>query len=222
MSEDDVIGIVAIAAGISVIGGIIWLALYLDRKRTEAMHAFAEANGYTIDPDLIGFQTSMEPFKIFSQGHDRRLKNLIRATRGDLQIAVCDYQYTTGGGRHQHTSHQTLCVVQSAKRTIPHFFARRQVAMLDFLGKMFGGQDINFDEDPVFSKAYVLQTVMEEAEVRRLFNERVRSLFTELARKDIQVEGLGGTLLLHYGRRLQMGRVNELVDDTVNLRATLG
>jgi hypothetical protein len=145
----------------------------------------------------------------------------VRASRGDEQLALCDYQYTVGSGKHQHTHHHTLCVVRSPRAPLPHFFARRQMAFFDFLGKVFGGQDINFDEDPEFSKAYVLQTAGAEPELRRLFDEPVRSAFTRLAPKGVQVEGRGDTFVFHYGRRLKLERFNELVDDAVAMRQTL-
>jgi len=222
MSEDDVIGIVLIGGAVAFVGGIIWFVFWLEKKRTEAVHAWAHANGYSVDADTAGFQAAMAPYKLFNQGHGRRLKNLIRSTRGDLQIAICDYQYTTGSGKHQHTHNQTLCVLQSGKSRLPHFFARRQVAVFDFLGKVFGGQDINFDEDPAFSKAYVLQSSVSEAECRQLFNERVRGVFTGLSGKNIQVEGRDGTLLFHYCRRLKVEQVPELVEDALQVRGALG
>ncbi|MBL8954010.1 MAG: hypothetical protein JNK82_24750 [Myxococcaceae bacterium] len=206
---------------IGLIVGIFFLAKHLEKKRTEAVHAWAEQNGFTADPGWGEFHATLEPFKLFNQGHSRKLRNLIRATRGDDQIAICDYQYTTGSGKHQHTHMQTVCTVRSGRAALPHFFARRQVALFDFLGKVFGGQDINFDEDPEFSKAYVLQTQDNEGELRRLFNEQTRSVFTRLAPKGVQVEGVGGTLVFHFGRRLGPERFGELVDDALAVRQVL-
>ena len=214
--------VLLISGVIGLIVGIIFLARYLEKKRTEAVHGWGQQNGYTLDPDWTGFHASLQEFKVFNQGHSRKLRNLVRATRGDDQLAVCDYQYTTGSGKHQQTHQQTLCVVQSGGApALPHFFARRQVAFFDFLGKVFGGQDINFDEDPAFSKAYVLQTAVSEDDVRRLFNEQTRSLFTQLAAKAVQVEGRGNTVLFHYGRRLKVEKLGELVEDAVAVRAAL-
>jgi hypothetical protein len=221
MNADDMIPVVVIGGVIVLVGGIIWLAIWLEKKRTEAVTAFAASNGFSPDPDMAGFQGSMAPYKLFNQGHGRKVKNLIRATRGDDQLAICDYQYTTGAGKNQQTHHHTICVVQSPRLRVPHFFARRQMAFFDFLGKVFGGQDINFDEDPTFSKAYVLQTGDAEDELRRCFNDRVRGLFSELAKKNPQVEGREGTVLFHYGRRLKPDRMNELIDDTLSIRQVL-
>ncbi|MBK7860124.1 MAG: hypothetical protein IPJ65_16220 [Archangiaceae bacterium] len=214
--------VIAIVLFGGLIAGIIALARYMEKRRTEAVHGWGQANGFMPDPDWNGFHGSLQQFKLFNQGHSRKLRNLIRATRGDQQLAICDYQYTTGSGKHQHTTFQTLCVVRATKAPLPHFFARRQVAFFDFLGKVFGGQDVNFDEDPAFSKAYVLQSQGAEDELRRLFNEPVRSAFTQLAPKGVQVEGRDDLVVLHYGRRLKPERLGELVDDSVSVRQTLG
>jgi hypothetical protein len=213
--------ILAIVGIIGFIAGIVWLVKYLEKKRTEAVHGWAQSNGFAPDPGWDAFHGSLQEFKVFNQGHSRRLRNLVRAARGDDQLALCDYQYTTGSGKHQATHHHTLCVVRSSRGALPHFFARRQMALFDFLGKVFGGQDINFDEDPEFSKAYVLQTAGAEVELRRLFNEPVRSTFSRLAPKGVQVEGRGDTVVFHYGRRLKPERFGELVDDAVAVRQAL-
>ena len=140
---------------VGLIAGIFFLAKWLEKKRTEAVLAWGQQNGFQADPDWAGFHGTLQLFKLFNQGHSRKLRNLIRATRGEDQIAICDYQYTTGSGKHQHTHFQTLCAVRSSRAGLPHFFARRQVALFDFLGKVFGGQDINFDEDPELSLIHI-------------------------------------------------------------------
>jgi hypothetical protein len=162
----------------------------------------------------------MQSFKLFNQGHSRRLTNLLRGSRDDVSISLCDYKYTVGYGKHQQVHLQTICVLRSPKLKLPHFFARRQVALFDFLGKMFGGQDVNFDEDPAFSKAFVLQSVGSEDELRRAFDHNVRAAFTALAGKSLQAEGFNDTLLYHIGRRLKPEQINEVVDDALALRRT--
>jgi hypothetical protein len=213
--------VIGIAAIIGLLVGLILLMNYLDKKRTEAVHAFAQAHGYTVDPDFGGFLASLQAFKLFNLGRSRRLKNLIRTNRGDLSISLADYTYVTGSGKNQNTHIQTVCAVQTSGSRLPHFFLRRQVALFDALGKLFGGQDINFVEDPAFSKAYVLQSMEGENEARRLFQDPVRQAFTALAGKNLQCEGREGTLLLHFGTRLKPERLAELADDAVKLRHVL-
>jgi hypothetical protein len=215
------LGSALIAVVVGVIGSIVFLAFWLDKKRTQAMHAFAERNGFRVDGDILSFEEEMQPYKLFNQGHARTVKRLIRGERGENQVAICDYQYTTGGGKQSHTWVQTICVVTSAKRVTPHFYLRRQLPFFDFVGKMFGGQDVNFDQDPAFSQAFVLQTVGDEDELRRHFDLQVRSHFVELAAKNLQVEGLNGTLLVHYGTRLKIEQIPGLIDDAQALARTL-
>ena len=67
---------------VAFIAGIVWLAKHLEKKRTEAMHAWAQSNGYSLDADWNGFHASLQQFKLFNQGHTRKLRNLMRASRG--------------------------------------------------------------------------------------------------------------------------------------------
>jgi len=213
--------VLIIGAVIGLIVGIIALASYMEKKRTEALTAFAQANGYAMEQDLAGFRTAMGSFKLFNQGHSRDLRNLMRGNRDDVSVSICDYRYTTGSGKHQQTHNQTVCVLRSPKLRLPHFFARRQVALFDFLGKVFGGQDINFDEDPEFSKAYVLQTAGSEDELRRLFQQPLRSQLTALAPKGVQIEAREDTIVYHLAKRLKPEQISELVDDALAVRRSL-
>lgn len=65
---------------------------------------------------------------------------------------------------------------------VPHFFARRQIALFDWLGRTFGGQDIDFPQDEAFSTAFVLQGE-DEAATRELFAPSLRqALLRQTAR----------------------------------------
>ena len=71
---------------------------------------------------------------------------------------------------------------------IPYFFMRNEHALIDSVGKIFGGQDINFTPNDYFSSSFVLQGEMEE-EIRKIFTPEVRDLFTRLAGKRYYYEG---------------------------------
>lgn len=214
--------VLIVGAVIAVVVGLVALGSYLEKKRTEAMTAFAQANGFVMEQDLSGFRSSLAEFKLFNQGHSRDLRNLMRGSRDDLSVSICDYKYVTGHGKQSQTHSQTVCVLRSPKLRLPHFFARRQVALFDFLGKVFGGQDINFDEDPAFSKAFVLQTSGSEDELRRLFQQPLRSQLTALAPKGVQLEAREDTVVYHQARRLKPEQLAELVDDALAVRRSLG
>ncbi|MFO0596491.1 MAG: hypothetical protein U0228_14335 [Myxococcaceae bacterium] len=214
--------ILAIGGFIAFIAGIIYIAWLVEKKRTEAMTAYAQQHGMQFEgvrPQLI---QEMNSFKLFNQGHSKSVKNLMRGAKDAGAVRICDYQYTTGHGKHRTVWNQTICVLQTPGRSAPHFFCRRQRALFDALGKMFGGQDINFDDDPAFSKAYVLQTSGDEQQLRHFMSPALRELLTRLSDKNIVLEVVGDTLLLHQGRRLKPEQIDALVADAVNIRRTWG
>lgn len=201
---------------------VIGASLYAERRRNRAMTAFAQANGYVMDEDVAAFRASLPRLRLFNRGDWGCLANLMRAPREDVTVAVCDYEYSLGSGRTRRVQRQTVCVLRSTKRRLPPFFARRQVALVDLVGKAFGGQDIDFDEDPAFSKAYVLQTVGVEDDVRRLFQQPLRSQLVALAPTNAHVEGRDDTLVYHQGRHLKIEQIHGLVEDAFAVWRSLG
>jgi hypothetical protein len=212
--------VLIIGGVVALIGGVIYLAYLYEKKRTDAMQQFAEAKGWDFERNGAGRMENVAHFKLFGLGHGRQLTNLLRGAKDRTEVSVADYKYTTGSGKNSQTYNQTICAVRIPGMTLPHFFARRQIPLLDSLGKLLGGQDINFEEDPAFSKAYVLQTHGDAEQLRRYFNERARTAFTELASKSPQMEGQGDVLLLHLGRRLGVDQLDGLIADAVNLART--
>jgi hypothetical protein len=202
----------------AVVGGIVYLAWWMEKKRTEAMEAFAQSHGYVFEgasPQLID---ELSAFKLFNQGRARTAKNLMRGSKEPGAVRLCDYQFTTGSGKHQQVHQQTICVLKTPGRQAPHFFVRRQRALFDALGKVFGGQDINFEDDPAFSKAYVLQTSGDEQQLRGFMTPGLREALTRMADRNVVMEVVGDTLVIHHGRRLKPDQLEALVADAVNIR----
>lgn len=210
--------ILAIAACIAFIGAIAYVAWLMEKKRTEAMTAWAQSHGYVFEGPAPQLLAELSDFKLFNQGRSRAAKNLMRVSKEVGAVRVCDYQYTTGSGKHSHTHRQTVCVMTTPGRGAPHFFVRRQNRLFDALGKLFGGQDINFDDDEAFSKAFVLQTSGVEAQVRHFISPRLREALTRLADKNVVLEVAGETMVFHLARRLKPEEIEGLVADAVNLR----
>ena len=210
-----ILGIVGVAA---FIGFFIWVAWYVEKRRREAMAAWAQANGFTYEASGGGLINTLSAFKLFNQGRARVAKNLLRGSKDTGAISICDYQFTTGSGRSQTVHHQTIAILQTPGRHAPHFFLRRQRALFDALGKMFGGQDINFDDDPAFSKAWVLQTGGDENQLRHFMNPALRDTLTRMADRNLVIEVVGDTMLIHHGRRLKPEQLQALMTDAINIR----
>ena len=210
--------VLAIGGVVAVIGGIVYLAWLMEKKRTEAMTAFAQNHGYVFEGVAPQLMDELSGFKLFSQGRARTAKNMMRGSKEPGAVRICDYQFTTGSGKHQQVHQQTICVLKTPGRLAPHFFVRRQRSFFDALGKVFGGQDINFDDDPTFSKAYVLQTNGDEQQLRGFMNVGLRETLSRMADRNIMMEVVGDTLVLHQGRRLKPDQLEALVADAVNIR----
>lgn len=194
-------------------------ARYLEQKRREKMQAFAEARGFSFEGEAHSFGGDLNDFKLFSQGHSARIKNAMRGMKEVGAVHVCDYQYSTGSGKNRTTHHQTIAMLRTPGRRAPHFFLRRQNRFFDALGKLFGGQDINFEEDPDFSKTYVLQTSGDHEMLRRFMSPGLRELLTRLADRNFVIEVNGEAMLIHRARQLSKHEdIDALLADAVNIR----
>ena len=85
------------------------------------------------------------------------------------------------------------------RMNLPGFYLRHEDSFTDGIGRFFEMQDINFDEDQSFSKAFVLQS-KDEIMAKYLFNSEVRNFMMRYAGSAAQIEGAGPTLFLHKGR----------------------
>lgn len=198
--------------------GFMALGLWLERKRAADMLAFARTRRYAYaETDSLLLTAN---FKALTHGRNQKIKNVLRGTRGDIEFAMCDFEYVTGTGKNRRTNRTSLCFVKTAGRTAPPFYLRRQMALFDAIGKMFGGQDINFADDPTFSKAYILQSSHEEGALRRFMGPRVRAELMRLKDKKWVIENLGDYLLIDSGRRAKVHQHDALLADALALRAT--
>ena len=190
-----------IAGIVAVIAAGIVVAVVLERKRTEAMKGVAEGMGFTFYPkgdDSI--RSRLPDFLFFSQGHSRRVRNMMHGVANEIECAIFEYEYSTGSCRssalgrcHGHTWRQTVISFWSRKLNLPSFSLRPE-HIFHKIGGLLGYQDIDFDGRPGFSSAYLLRAADEEA-VRRVFTERVLSFYE--AQKGLNTEG-DGDCLIHY------------------------
>lgn len=189
------LGITALAVGI-----LIWSVLR-EKRRTETFEALAAEMGFDFAETDNDFGGQFPGFKLFQQGHGRQARRVMRGDAGGITVCIADYRYVTGSGKNRSVHNLTALLLTRTGMGAPHCALRTQ-HFYDLLGKLVGFQDIDFDEDPEFSKAYVLQGE-DEAAVRERFGPEVRAHFLELRRKnvDLQFEAAGDTLLL-YVRRL--------------------
>lgn len=209
--------VVIILSGAAIFIFLIFLySRYQAQKRQDAWKIAARQMKFQfIETD----NTELEfgNFKIFTLGRRPSSINILIGKNDEDEIRTLDYEYTTGSGKNSHTHYQTLCILRSKALNLPHFFTRKENSFFDFLGKLFGGQDINFTEDPTFSKAFVLQGENETA-IRNLFNARIRRAFLQFEGTDMQIEGREDILLFNPCIPVEPMKVASLIMKAINVK----
>ncbi len=208
--EEMIVPFLVIGGIVVLIGGGIWYAHWYEKKRRENLLAVAEEMGLVYLPDGDpGLFNQLSGSKLFSSGRAKKLRNLIQGDTDEVKIAIFDYQYTTGSGKHQHTHHQSVACLQSPKLSMPDFSMRPE-GMFDKIGGMMGFQDIDFDSHPDFSRMFVLKS-SNEGGIRQFFTPPVLEFFEK--HKGISVEGDNGTMFFYRsGRRVKPDQIRELLE----------
>ena len=182
-----------------VVGGLLIAKAVVRRreeKRTNGLRAVAGELELTfLEDGDEALAERLSGLPLFDIGRGRTLKNLIVADTPDVQVALFDYVYITGRGKQKRVRRQTVAAVQSADLRLPDFHLRPE-RTLDAVGSLLGRQDIDFDDHPDFSKAFVLKSLSEQ-ETRDFFDQGLLDFF--VSRPDISFEAARGVFV--YFRR---------------------
>ena len=170
-----------------------------EKKRREIFSAFAQENDYQFtaehDPSIL---QQYQHFSLFQGGRHKKATNSLKRTLEDSFIHAFHYSVTNGSGKNSHTYIHTCIHITGQQSAFPHFLLRHESAFLDSLGKIFGGQDINFPSDAVFSDSFVLQG--NDADKTRYFfsSQQIRNAFMIYKGTGASIEGNGDSLLISY------------------------
>jgi hypothetical protein len=203
--------IIFLGIGSLLIFAVVY-SIYLDKKRREMLRQMAPRMGFSYSAHDNSFIDGHKHLKIFSRGRNHTLTNVMEGERDGVKVMLGDYHFVTGSGKNSTHHNCTMCVIMDDSLALPNFYLRREFAFLDSLGKMFGGQDINFKEDETFSSAFVLQGTV-ESETRNLFSDKVRYEFLRFAKTTTQVEGQDNYVILHRGLPLEPEHWGDLLKD---------
>lgn len=129
---------------------------------------------------------------------------LSESSQPDVTLAVCNMSYRVSNSESNRQVRQTAVVLSAKDLDLPQFnLAPHSKGMLGKLAEsMIGGMDLNFEDSPDFSKAYLLFGWNEDA-VRTLFNTDLRNYFADHG--NWSVRGQGSQLVIF--------RNNEICED---------
>ncbi|MBN2587839.1 MAG: hypothetical protein JXA64_06675 [Candidatus Fermentibacteraceae bacterium] len=197
---------------LAIAGGIIWIVLMVEKKRTAAWEAIAGRLGAQFTPKGSG-EFTLFPFQLFNSGTSRKMKNHMKWESEGVTVHLADYQYTvrtyTGRSNTSKTYKQTICILEKQGLDLPRTFMRRQVAFLDWMGNKFGAQDINFEEDPEFSKAFVLKG--DETRTPQIVGPEMRQHLLQNRGQFKTLEMNGPAIMVNFGKRRKPEEYADLV-----------
>jgi len=169
---------------------VLWGVFIYEKKRTEELELVAQKLGFSFSKTgSVYTEDDYKKFKLFSQGRSKKIKNKIWKKDKHSDIAIFEYSYTTGSGKHSNTHRQTVLSIKSKDLNAPAFELKPENAMHK-LGQLFGYQDIDFEAFPDFSKRYLLRGENVE-KITRFFTPNLISFFEKINKCYIEVrEGM--------------------------------
>lgn len=142
----------------ALIGLLIWLYFWWDRKQTEKWATFAKQRGWRFtDKDSNGRPQRYRDFQPFGQGRSRHARWVLSGRLGNTPFEIFHYHYeiTSGSGKHRSTTHYwfKICTLEMP------IDAPGLVIKDEHLGhKLFdavGGEDIDMEHDAFSRKFWV-------------------------------------------------------------------
>ena len=183
-----------------VIGTVVYISRKREKARTAKLAAIFQDLGYPFQADLDPARIEhLSSFPLMNIGHSKKLKNVITVETPQADLAMFDYRYVTGHGKHRKVHQQTVMSVESSVLIQPVFNLYPE-GFWSKVGAAFGGQDIDFPEHPDFSTGYVLKGDSEE-EIRLYMDMTLLDFFT--AQGNICCEAREGAIL-YYRRRTRV------------------
>lgn len=185
------------------IGLIIFLIFYNLKKakeRTMAMQQAAVGLGWAFVPEAdFSMIPGIERHHLFSQGHSKKIFNMMYGMVDGGRAAIFDYRYTVGHGKNSSTHQQSVIYFQSERLGLPFFSLRPEHFGHRLIGA-FGYQDIDFANRPAFSKQYLLRGPDEQA-IRHLFHDQLFAYYE--ANPKLSTDG-GGNEIFFYRQNVRV------------------
>lgn len=146
-------------------------------------------------------------FKLYRGGE---IRNLMEGRMADSDIKIFGYTYSVSSGDGSKSVSTTVMLLENSHLDLPHFFCRPETF---WEKKLFhADEDLDFKDEPKFSKLYYL-TGEDEAAIRKLFNHELMQFFVNRSGKeDLTVEAKGKQIALYQqGARVSPDEVRALM-----------
>jgi hypothetical protein len=160
-------------------GLVIGIFLYKrkrERERTEQLKATAPSLGWEfVETAPFNWIPNLDKFSLFNSGHDKSIRNMLYGEANGVKAALFDYTYVVGSGKNRTTYYQSVAYFEPRDLSIP-FFSLRPETAFHKLATVFGYQDIDFGNRPLFSSKYLLRGPDEQA-IRNTFTDALLTFY---------------------------------------------
>lgn len=164
-----------IGLGVAVVGGLIWLAVAMEKKRREALEQFCMMRGFTFEKERKdAWRAYQAAVPLFNNGSRRRWGYTIGGRVGNRPFTAFEYAYTISSGKSSQTYNFRVMCWELGEKKLPVFNISPE-GFWKRLGQKLGRQDIDFDDDPAFSQGYELRGP-DEAAIRAAFTPHIRAV----------------------------------------------
>lgn len=189
-----------------------------EKKRVKDIQDYCNKNNIKYSEHVSNFPKIAYTFSLLKHnGFSSSCRVVMSGNQGDFEYKIFDFCYLTRGNKgHVNEHYSTICILTNSKAEIPKFFLREENFIGDSLGKLFGGQDINFSEDSTFSKMFVLQGTSETL-IRKFFNNRVRNAFVSNHSKGYKYEGYKNSFMIRISDRQSLENRLNILSKSMNI-----
>jgi hypothetical protein len=188
------------------------LGIVANNQRKAALRQMASERGLAYNQEVSDITSLLGGilFEMTSVGHYKRVRNVMAGQWHGSAVKIFDLHYITGTGKNQSSHRQTGIALAADELSVPEFVVKPE-HLFSKLANALGQKEIDFEEDPDFSKQFQLMS-MDEAAVRLLFSPIVREWFKH--HRGICAELRSSQLLLYKQEKiLEVEELLQLLDD---------
>lgn len=206
--------------GFILIMTTIWLvSAYVTRRRRQALEQLAQSLGFTFTAKTDDeIRAGLPQFTLLQAGRAQQIENLLSGSTETTQVMIFDWRYVTGSGKNTQNHNTTIVAIQSAELRLPLWLCRPE-SVLDWIGLTFDGRDINFEDQPLFSKKYHLHG-NNEARLRRLFDFEVCTFFEKHLGSYAEASG-EWLIYCRQEKKIAPDKIRDLLRDAFQLHVLL-
>jgi hypothetical protein len=189
-----VLAVMAIAAVIAYL--FFWNS---GKKRSRNLRQISDSLNLSFSQSGdLSLLKGLDEFRVFSQGNDSKISNVLVGTIKEIPLKVFDYECDISQDEGTDLVTQTVIVFESDRLALPEFVLGPK-GLLHNIRNNFSHKDINFESRPNFAKKYWVRGENEE-DIRKIFNDKIIDYYER--HSSLNTEGKGTRLICYRYKKL--------------------